>query len=75
VEVEDVDVVGLEFLERVSDREMEGLLGVAREVDGLVLSVGIASVARGVLGSDNHAVSILSSFHPFSNPRLRLLAL
>jgi hypothetical protein len=98
VKVKDVDVVGLELLQRVPDGHVKGLLGVSRRVDGLVLALGVASVARlyrsnarkigqlgsdrrmrgraySIFGSDDHSVSVLASFHPLSDPGLRLLVL
>lgn len=41
---EDVNVVGLELLERITEREMQGLLVVARVVDRLVLAVRVGAV-------------------------------
>jgi len=43
---EDVEVVGLELLERITKREVERLLVVARIVDGLVLTVRVRAVVR-----------------------------
>lgn len=44
MEVENVDVVGSELFERVSNRNVKRLLPVSRVVDTLVLAHGVGSV-------------------------------
>ena len=84
MEVENIDIVGLQLLERLFDRYLHALgmiAGTARSLSiglhysdtahilvGLVGSV--ASVAGCILGSNDHLVSVASFLHPFSEPLL-----
>lgn len=44
--VQEVDVVGLEFLQGLGNREVKGLLMVTRVVDGFPLAEFVAAVGR-----------------------------
>ena len=78
VDVEDVDEVGLQFLQAGVERVAEGFLVVADEV-GLddVVPALVHLVAGGEFGGDDHLVSEAFRFgrEPFADPLLRLLGL
>jgi hypothetical protein len=58
VDVQDVDPVGLELLQRVAQRDVEGASVVAGSVEGSeTLAFLVADVVGGELGGDDHLIS------------------
>ena len=77
VDVEDVDVVGLQLLEAVAEGEVQGF-GVVADgvgVDEVVVAL-VVGVAAGVLGCYDHLVAEpRAGCHPLPDPHLGLLVL
>lgn len=61
-------VVGLEFLERVSQRKGKTLLVVSGEVGGLCLSQPVGSIWRREFSSQNDLIPVSTLLHPVSDP-------
>jgi hypothetical protein len=60
VDVQDVDPVGLELLQRVTEGDVEGASVVAGRVEGAeTFAFPVADVVGGELGGDDHLVSVL----------------
>ena len=69
--VEDVDVVCLEFLKGVADREVQGFAAVAAEVARDVLvEPFVGLVVGGVLRCEHDLVTVPAGGHPFAEPLL-----
>ena len=75
VEVEDIDVIGLELFEGVTKGEVHGLLVVARIVWGDCLANFVVAVRSGEFGGENYAVPDLAGSHPFADPGFGLFVL
>ena len=73
--IEDVDEVGLELLQAVAERHLEGAFVVAAVVHTDALAVTVLSVWGCVLGSNDHEVPVLLLLHPFANPGFGLFVL
>lgn len=75
VQIQNVNVVRLEFGQAVPQTDMKRALVVAGVVDRLALTVLLHLVAGGELGGNDHEVTVLLLLHPLSNPLFRLLIL
>ena len=77
VHIQDIDIVRLQLVQRVSDRDMERFAAVAGGIamDDIVVTF-VAAEASGVFGSDDHFVTDARVFmQPFANPHFGLLGL
>ena len=68
VDVEDVDVVSLEFLERLMDAHEERFLGVAQVVGAFALADGVGAVVGCVLCGEDDLVPVVAGGHPLADP-------
>lgn len=80
MDVEDVDVIGLEFLERVADGHVQTAAMVAAVVGGSVLGLfgwgeGVAFVVEGELCGEHEVVAVLAGGEPFAYPGFGLFVL
>jgi hypothetical protein len=76
VQVQDVDPLGVELLERVAERDVQGALMVAGRVDGAqTFALLVADVVAGELGCDDHLVSVATLLHPLADPELGFVVL
>jgi hypothetical protein len=76
VDVQDVDPLGVELLERVAQRDVQGALVVAGGVDGAeAFALFVADVVAGELCGDDHFVAVAALFHPLADPELGLVVL
>lgn len=74
VDVEDVDVGGLEFLQAGFERDFQAFGMVALVVD---FDAGVDAEAEtgGEFGGDDHFVAVLAAGHPFTDPGFALFVL
>jgi len=67
VDVEDVNPVGLQLLERVAEGDVQGTLVVAAGVNaGCAFPFVVTGVVGRELGGDDHLVSIVPLLHPLT---------
>ena len=76
VHIENVQVVGLEFLQAVAEGDVQGFGAVAGEVavDDVVVAP-VVGVAGGEFGGDDHLVAQAAGGHPLADPLFGLLIL
>jgi hypothetical protein len=74
VQVQDIDVRGLQLLERVLDRDAEGFGAVASKVR-LDLFLLVFSIGAGELGGNDHLVTAITCGQPLAEPLLGLAVL
>ena len=74
MDVQQIDIVGFELLERSVDRGVKRLgvvTSVARGVDAFVGALEVS----GELGRDDHLVAVASLLHPIADPHLGFFVL
>jgi hypothetical protein len=75
MDVEEVNVTGLQLLEGSLNRDTERLGAVASIVGGLTRPDCRVGEAGCELGSQDHVIAVLALREPFADPSLRLLVL
>jgi hypothetical protein len=73
--VEEINVIGLQFLERCLERDTQRLCAVACVVGSLAWLGIIAGESSCEFRSDDHGVAVLAGCEPFSNPGFGFLVL
>ena len=75
MQVQEVDVIRLQLLKRIANRQMQTFLVIAAKVQRLLFTQLIRLVARGELGGDDHLVAVVMLLHPLADPLLAFFAL
>jgi hypothetical protein len=75
VQIEQVNVVGLQLLQTGLHRDVYALCMVALEIGFDLLLGAHGSVPSRELGGQNHFVTIVPLLHPFADPLLRFFTL